>query len=105
MMITVRPCAIDPQVALDDLLALGVERRGRLVEDQDARIADQRAGDGDALALAAREVGAALVDDRVVAVRQLEDELVRAGELGGGDHRSIGRGGIGQRDVLAHRCG
>jgi hypothetical protein len=33
------------QVGLDDLLALGVERAGRLVEDQDPRIGDQRAGD------------------------------------------------------------
>ena len=40
-------------VVLDDALALVVERARRLVEDQDARIADQRARDGDALALAA----------------------------------------------------
>ena len=42
-------------VALEDRLALVVERAGRLVEDQDARIGEQRAGDGDALALAAAE--------------------------------------------------
>ena len=42
-------------VLLDDALALIVERAGRLVEDQDARIGDQRARDGDALALAARQ--------------------------------------------------
>ena len=93
-----------PQVLLDDLLALGVERRGRLVEDQDPRIADQRAGDGDALALAARQVGAALLDDRVVAVRELEDELVRAGKLGRRDHRFHRPGRIGQRDILADRA-
>ena len=34
----------------------GVERRGRLVEQQDLRLEDQRARDGDALALAAREL-------------------------------------------------
>ncbi len=38
---------------------------GRLVEDKDARIGDERAGDGDALALAAGEVRAALDDGRV----------------------------------------
>ena len=36
-----------------DALAFVVERAGRLVKDQDARIGDQGAGDGDALALAA----------------------------------------------------
>ena len=81
MMKTVRPSAISLHVLLDDALALVVERARRLVEDQDARIGDQRAGDRDALALAAREAAAALADDRVVAFRQLQDEVVRAGEL------------------------
>ena len=43
-------------VLLDDALALVIERARRLVEDQDARIGDQRARDGDALALAARQL-------------------------------------------------
>ena len=58
-------------VLLDDALALVVERAGRLVEDQDARIADQGAGDGDALALPARQAAAALADHGVVAFRQV----------------------------------
>ena len=45
------------QIGVDDRLAFGVERAGRLVEDQDARIADQRAGDRQALALTARQIG------------------------------------------------
>ena len=40
------------------------------------------------------------LDDGVVAVRQLEDELVRAGELGRRDHRSIGM----RRDRRARCC-
>ncbi len=40
-------------VLLDDPLALIVERAGGLVEDQDARIGNQRARNRDALALAA----------------------------------------------------
>ena len=55
MMRTVRPCTISLHVLLDDALALIIERAGRLVEDQDARIDDQRAGDRDALALPAGE--------------------------------------------------
>ncbi len=62
---TVRPWTISPHVLLDDALALVVERAGRLVEDQDARIGDQGAGDGDALALAARQ-GASRVRRRSV---------------------------------------
>ena len=38
---------------LDETLRLGVERCGRLVQQDDGRIADQGPGDSDALALAA----------------------------------------------------
>src|SRR5579872_3389365 len=40
-------------VVLNNTLALVIERAGRLVEDQDARIGDERAGDRNALTLAA----------------------------------------------------
>ncbi len=90
-------------VLLDDPLALIVERAGRLVEDEDARIGHQRAGDGEALALAAREAAAALADHGVVAIRQFEDEFMRARELGRGNDRLDGHGGIGQGDVVADR--
>ena len=53
----------DPELALDrpDLLAqddpdLGVERRQRLVEEQDLGLDRQRPGEGDALLLAARQL-------------------------------------------------
>src|SRR6516162_3936959 len=61
-------------VLLNDTLALIVEGARRLIEDQNARIGDERAGNRDALALAAREGRAALAYDRVVAFGQLEDE-------------------------------
>ena len=65
--ITQRPAVGDlAEMLLDDGLALGVEGAGRLVEDQQPRPRHQRAGDRDALALAAREVGAALLDHGVV---------------------------------------
>ena len=66
-------------VVLDDALAFVVQRAGRLVQDQDARPGRQGAGDGDALTLPAGQVGAALLDGRVVALRQPGNELVRAG--------------------------
>ena len=48
----------------DRVLAHRIEGGGRLVEHQDGRLADQRPGDLDALALAAVEVAAALLDRR-----------------------------------------
>ena len=42
--------------AADQRLALGVERGGRLVEEQDRRVAQDGAGDREALALAAGEL-------------------------------------------------
>ena len=58
------------------LLVDRVELRRRLVEQQQARPAQQRAGDRDALALAARERGAALADGGVEAVGEPRHELV-----------------------------
>ena len=84
-MMTVRPLGDPLHVLLDDPLALVVERARRLVEDQDARIGNERAGNGDALALTARERAAALADDGVIAFRQLQDEVVRARERRGVD--------------------
>src|SRR5499426_4311113 len=66
-------------VLLNDALALVVEGTRRLIEDQNARVGDERAGNGDALALAAREGRAALADDRVVAFAQAEEEFVASG--------------------------
>ena len=60
-------------------LALGVERARRLVEQQDRRVAQDRARDRDALPLSARESRAALAEERVVALRQLAEELVGGG--------------------------
>ena len=50
------------EARLDFALGLGVERRGRLVEHQDARPFEDDARDGDALFLAARKFEAALAD-------------------------------------------
>src|ERR1700712_4397541 len=64
------------QGGLDLLLGMGVERAGRLVEDQDSRILQDRAGNGDALLLASRQFQAAFADPCVVPVRQAHDEVV-----------------------------
>ncbi len=50
------------QRLLHQRLVPRVERRGRLVEQQDRRVGENSAGDGEALALAARKRDAALAD-------------------------------------------
>ena len=66
-----------PQRGEYDLLGDGVERRGRLVEDENRRILQNRARDAEALALAARQPAAGLGDFGVISFRQSRDELVR----------------------------
>ena len=95
-MITVRPLHADQRhVLLDDALAFVVERARRLVENEHARLAGERASDGDALALAAGQGGAALADDGVVGLRQLQDELVCSRKLRGVDDPLDRQAGIG----------
>src|SRR5579871_1023543 len=89
-------------VALDQPLAVVVERRGRLVEDENARIGRERPGDRDALALAAGEIGAALLDQGVIPLGQLVDEFLRAGEAGDLDHPRARHRRIGECDVLVN---
>ena len=48
---------------LEQQLGAGVDRGGRLVEDQQRRVGQERARDRDQLALPRRQVGALLVDD------------------------------------------
>ena len=71
------------RLAWIDAFAFGVEVAGGFVEDQDLRVGEDGAGDGDALPLAAAELHAALADERVVAVGQCVDELVGVGDRGG----------------------
>ncbi len=65
--------------ALDQRFVLGIDRRQRLVEDQNRRIAQQCPGDRQALALPARQIDPALAKDRLIAERKLQDEIVRVG--------------------------
>src|SRR5690606_42127806 len=58
------------KLGLYGALGAGVQRGRRLVEHHDAGVLQQRAGDGDALALSARQLDAALADAGVVTRRQ-----------------------------------
>ena len=67
---------------LDHRLVLGIDGGQGLVEHQDRRVAQQRAGDGHPLALAAGELDALFADDGRVALRQALDEVVNVGGPG-----------------------
>src|SRR5438105_1083783 len=62
---------------LNQLLALGVEVAGRLVQDEDLRRRQDRASDGEPLLLAARQLHTPLPDPRPVTLWQADDEPVR----------------------------
>ena len=102
-------CHQRAEALLDRGLDLAVERRGRLVEHQDRRVLQDHARDRDALALAARELDAALADLRVVAapalpVLELEDELVRLRAPRRVLDLGVGRVGPAVADVVADRA-
>ena len=79
---------------LDDLLALAIERRGRLIEQQDARITDKCPRDGDALFLAAGEHDALVAYDGGEAVGKREDEGVDVCVLAGLGYAFVDVGGF-----------
>ena len=87
------------------LLALGVEVGVRLVQHHQERIAIERPGKRNALALPGRQRRAALADLGLVAVRQAQDQLVHAGRLAAAMTSSAGRVRIEARDVLGDRAG
>ncbi len=65
------------------VLGLGIEGACGLVEKEDGRILQQRAGNGQPLLLAAGDEAALVADDCLVALRLGEDEIVGVGLAGG----------------------
>jgi hypothetical protein len=88
---------------LHQALRLGVQRGGGFVEDEDRRIDEQGARNGETLALSSGEARTAFTENGVVPVRQRHDEVVRVGRARGGVDLRVAEapaGGIG--DVLPH---
>ena len=79
---TVRPSRSRSTASTDELGAFGVEIRRRLVENHERSVAEERACQRDPLELAGRERASAVADEGLVAVRQLADERVGAGQGG-----------------------
>src|SRR5208282_5566316 len=71
------------EALLDERLRLRVQAGGRFVQQEDARVRQDGAGDGDALPLASGKFYSALSHDRVVALRKRFRELVHARDAAG----------------------
>src|SRR5204863_9955692 len=81
-----------------------VDRRGRLVEDEDAWVGEQRARERDELSLPEGEARAALAELRLVAVLEPQDELVRADDLRSADDLVGARARPAEGDVVGDRA-
>src|SRR5579885_2547491 len=79
------------QSGLDQTLRMRIERARGLIEDQDARIFQDHAGDGDALLLAAGELIAALANYRIVTLVQLHNAIMDRRRLRRSDNLFLGR--------------
>ena len=90
---------------LDEMLGFGIDRSGGVVEDEDAGVHEQDAGNGDALFLSAGEGDAALTDAGVVALGAVEDEFVRLSGCGSADDLLICGTGGAEGDIFADGIG
>ena len=101
------PLRRDVADRLDDpLFGERVERRGRLVEHQQVRTAQQRARDRQPLLLAARHLHAAFADHRVEArVGARASRLSHAALLQHVEALGVGRRRVHEQQVLADRAG
>ena len=94
------PAHEDAQGLLDLVLGLRVRHGGGLVEQEDRRVLEEGAGDGQALLLPAGQARL-LAEDRVIAVGQRLDDRIDAGGGRGGADLLVGGIGPGEGDVVA----
>ena len=85
---------------LDHGLVLGVDGGQCLVQHEQRRVAQERAGDRHALTLPARELHALLSDHGAIALWQCQNELVDVRGLGRGLDLALARSGIAEPNVL-----
>ena len=103
-MIELRPCSSRSRARSISDLGRPVDVRRGLVEDQDARVGEQRPGDRDELALARRQARSALAHGVVEPALQPGDEPVDADCRGGLAHLLVGRVGAGEAHVVGDRA-
>ena len=101
-----RPALPQPRHRLlDHDLGSRVDAAGGLVKDEDSRIAEEGASDGQQLFLPGRDVRGIIGQHRVVSLGQRPDELVHVGGLRGRHDLLVGRPNFSIADVLSDRTG
>src|SRR5215210_2741877 len=98
--------SIPDQVAdcsLDQAFRFSVERRRRLIQNQDWRINQDCTGDSKPLALTAGKKDAAFADNRIVPLGQFANEFVRKSDQGGLFDLPVARLRSAVRDIVADR--
>ncbi len=93
------------QMVENAFFGVGVHAGERVVQDHDARVANESARDGGALLLSARKGDAALADQGRVLVGEGLNVLGDAGAIGRGAHLFVGGTRRAKRDVLADGVG
>ena len=93
------------QRLLDQDLGMGVDGGGRFIQNQDLRVIQQRAGEGDQLLLPGGKAAAALVDLGVVALFHRQDGVVDVHRFGCGDDLFFRRVQLAVADVVHDRAG
>ena len=63
-------------------LGTGIDAAGRLIQNQDLRIRQERARNRQQLLLTLRDVGRLLIENGVIALRQRPDKVVGVGRFG-----------------------
>ena len=91
------------QSQLDQMLCLGIHAGGGIIEDQNARVGQQGAGNCQALLLPAGKRHPALAHLRIVAIWGLHDKIVRLGGLAACLDFCLGGLWFAKGDILADR--
>jgi hypothetical protein len=97
------PLAEPPHRLGDAGLGGDIKVAGRLVQDEQGRVGEPGPGEGDQLALARREQGAALADLGVVALGEGHDHWLGANRPGRRLDLGPGRLRATEADVVGHR--
>lgn len=89
---------------LNEAFGFGIERGGGFVENENAGIFKDDAGDGDALPLTAGELHTALAEPCFVTLGKLRNEFVGVSGLGCCEHFLVGRIGTSVADIVGNRA-
>src|SRR3954466_11527710 len=85
---------------LDGFFGGGIDGAGGFVEDQDVRLRNHRASEGEELAFTGTEVSAAFPDLRLITFREPRDDVVNAQRFGRGDNFVVTCGGASELEIL-----